>query len=106
LHDGLDVTSRPEMPFCAIHNNSNLFHFNAQIMLCSMLYLFLIQEDYHIMPVGHILYSRFILHNLSCWSEAGNLQIATQATLDVSVLAGVGLQAFCLWEEEGEAYTV
>lgn len=66
-----------------------------------MLYLFLMQEDY----TGHILYSR-LLRNLSCWSEAGNLQIATQATLDVSVLADVELQAFCLWEEEGEAYTV
>lgn len=37
---------------------------------------------------------------------AGNLQIAIQATLDVSVLAGVTLQAFCLWEEEEVAYTV
>lgn len=92
-----------KMPFCAIHNNSKSSHFNAQIMLytSSMLYLFLMQEDY----TGHILYSR-LLRNLSCWSDPGNLQIATQATLDVSVLADVELQAFCLWEEEGEAYTV
>lgn len=70
-----------------------------------MPYLFLMQEDCNIKPVGHIFYTR-LLHNLSCWSEAGYLQIATQATLDVSVLADVRLQAFCLWEEEGEAHTV
>lgn len=72
-----------------------------------MPYLFLMHEDYKIKPVGHIFYTR-LLHNLSCWSETGYLQTAThvQATLDVSVLADVGLQAFCLWEEEGEEHTV
>ncbi len=48
------------------------------------------------------MFSMQMLH-LSCWSEAGFSQIATQATLDVSVLADVGLHAFCLWEGEREA---